>query len=180
VLAIFTLLGSHEQASDSSALPETYVEPAARRGFYARLANQKHSRHSLAMMRFRWLVCFVCGACSAGSDTSSERHAFEDGAGRACEAALEKTSSSAASLSVAVSCDGDGKQCSKEAKPCFQLNVDDLNQGLYNCPACCRGSASSFVAADCSALVCETDADCVYSRARCLGGACSCPNGICE
>jgi len=124
-----------------------------------------------------WLTCV---ACSAGGDTISERHAFIDAEGRSCLATLEKSSPNARSLGQAVSCDGYSRQCSTEAQPCFQLNVDDTTNQVNNCPACCHGSATSFNAAECSALTCELDADCVYSRAQCLGGACVCPDGVCE
>ncbi len=126
---------------------------------------------------FAWLAAV---ACSAGSDTSSEQHAFTDDAGRSCQAALEKSSPDTPSLSQSVSCDGEARQCSAESSPCFQLTVDDASQQVQNCPACCRGTASSFNSADCSRLLCKTDADCVYSRAQCLGGACVCENGLCE
>src|SRR6478752_375441 len=127
--------------------------------------------------------CFALwatSACSAGNDTISEHHAFTDAVGRSCQAVLEKTSASAPSLSDSVSCDSDAKQCSSESNPCFQLSVDDVSGEVRNCPACCKGTASSFTSSDCSALICNTDADCVYSRARCVGGACVCTNGICE
>lgn len=132
------------------------------------------------MLRLGLSAWLACVACSAGGDTISEPHAFSDGAGRVCRATLERPSPGAASLTQSVSCEGDARQCSKESAPCFQLNVDAMSAQLNNCPACCRGSASSFNSAECSALVCEIDADCVYSRAQCLGGACVCPKGICE
>lgn len=132
------------------------------------------------MSRSGFLACFVCLACSAGADTTWEEHAFDDEAGRTCRARLEKASSSAASLSQAVSCDAEGKACSKDSQPCFQLNFDAMTEALYNCPACCLGTASSFVQAECSPLICATDADCVYARSQCVGGACVCPSGACE
>lgn len=95
-------------------------------------------------------------------------------------ATLEKTSPDAPSLSQSVSCTSEGKQCSREATPCFQLSVEAQKREVQNCPACCQGTASSFVSKDCSTLVCETDADCVYARATCQDGKCACPNGYCE
>lgn len=121
-----------------------------------------------------------CFACSAGGDTTREEHAFGDAAGRACQVTLEKSSPSAPSLSATVSCDGEGRQCSSEATSCFQLSVDDMSHRVLNCPACCRGTASSFISSDCSELRCQSDSDCVYARATCQDGACECPNGICE
>jgi len=132
------------------------------------------------MLRSVFVVALTCAACSAGGDTHAEKHPFGDSAGRSCEATLERTSASAPSVGESVACDGEPKQCSKASTPCFELTVDDETKQLNNCPACCRGTASSFVAAECSALVCVTDADCVYARAQCLGGACVCPNGLCE
>lgn len=126
------------------------------------------------------IACAVFIACSAGADTSPEPHAFADDAGRSCTATLEKTSPTARSVSQSVACDGEGRQCSKESNPCFQLTVNAETKQIENCPACCRGTATSYNSADCSALICETDVDCVYSRAQCVGGACVCPNGICE
>ncbi|HYP91221.1 MAG TPA: hypothetical protein VEQ59_23810 [Polyangiaceae bacterium] len=134
---------------------------------------------------WRW-ICGCClalcatVACSAGNDTISEEHSFTDGAGRSCRAVLEKTSVSAPSLSDTVSCDSGTRQCSAESKPCFQLSVDNDSGEVRNCPACCQGTASSFTSSDCSPLVCNTDADCVFARAQCVGGACTCENGICE
>jgi len=132
------------------------------------------------MLRSGILACLACVSCSAGGDTSTEKHAFSDSAGRVCDATLEKSSPATPSVTASVSCDGEGRQCSAESTACFELTVDDVTNQLANCPACCRGSASSFVSADCSALVCVTDVDCVYSRAQCVGGACVCPSGVCE
>jgi hypothetical protein len=159
---------------------ESRVKLAAERSPEARLAKQKHPRHPVAMLRSGLSLWLTCVACSAGGDTVSEQHDFSDSAGRSCRATLEKASPGTPSLTQAVSCEGYSRQCSTESRPCFQLNVDDMSEQINNCPACCRGSASSFNSTECSALVCETDADCVYARAQCLGGACVCPDGICE
>jgi hypothetical protein len=131
--------------------------------------------------RLRALLALLTAlACSSGKDTTAEEHAFDDARGHVCRATLEKTSPSAPSVSQSVSCEGDARQCSTEATPCFQLNVDGESTEVRNCPACCKGTASSFVASDCSSLVCENDAGCVYARARCQDGVCVCPNGYCE
>jgi hypothetical protein len=155
------------------------------------LANQKHSRHPVAMLRWLagardarplhvGLALLTAVACSSGKDTTAEQHAFHDDGGRQCRATLEKTSPNAPSVSESVSCEGEGKPCSAEARACFQLNVDDASNQVRNCPACCKGTASSFVSSECSALICEVDTDCVYARAQCQDGVCVCPNGICE
>ncbi len=125
------------------------------------------------------VTCFVLG-CSSGRATTEEQHDFSDSAGRTCQAKLAKTSPTTPPVSEAVSCEGDTKQCSPESKPCFELSIDRESDAIRNCPACCRGSASSFVSADCSPLVCATDADCVYRQAKCQAGACTCPNGFCD
>jgi hypothetical protein len=132
------------------------------------------------MLRVALLGWLSCVACSADADTSAEQHVFTDAAGRSCEATLEKSSPSAPSLSQSVRCDGDARQCSPEASACFQLTIDDMTHQIHDCPACCRGTATSYREADCSALVCELDADCVFARAQCSGGACVCPSGGCE
>jgi hypothetical protein len=126
-----------------------------------------------------WLLCLSL-ACSSGKATTREQHGFSDAVGHACQATLEKTSSSSPVVSESVSCDREAKQCSSEATPCFQLSIDRVSYAIVNCPACCKGSASSFAKADCSPLVCETDADCVYAQAKCADGACSCPTGYCD
>ncbi len=130
----------------------------------------------------RLALLMTCGvlACSSGRATTEEQHDFNDDAGRDCHAQLAKTSPTTPPVSQTVSCQGDGKQCSAESKPCFELSIDHDSYAIRNCPACCRGSASSFVSADCSALVCTTDADCVYRQAKCVDGACTCPNGYCD
>ena len=132
------------------------------------------------VLRSAPLLLVGAAACSAGNVAVSEEHAFSDGSGRSCRATLEKASASSPSLSSSIGCDGEAKQCSKESAACFQLSVDDTTFGVRNCPACCKGTASSYLAADCSALVCNTDVDCVYARATCVGGACVCANGVCE
>src|SRR5262245_31239181 len=77
-------------------------------------AEQKHSRHAVAS-----LCISIALACSSEKDTTAEVHAFIDEQGRQCRATLEKTSPSAPSLSVSVSCEGEGRQCSGESSPCF-------------------------------------------------------------
>jgi hypothetical protein len=132
------------------------------------------------MLRLARLLAFTALACSSGKATTDERHEFNDAAGRTCEAKLAKTSASSPPVSEAVSCEGDTKQCSAESKPCFELSVDRDSFEIRNCPACCRGSATSFTAADCSPLLCASDTDCVYRLAKCVAGSCSCPNGYCD
>ena len=119
-------------------------------------------------------------SCSSDDPTLKETHAFADAAGRHCQATLERTSISAPVVFSSVSCDGAGRECSSESSPCFQLSLPRDAIELRNCPACCLGSSSSFLSSECSALVCETDADCVYERASCSDGICTCPDGLCE
>ncbi|RYZ08421.1 MAG: hypothetical protein EOO73_08200 [Myxococcales bacterium] len=119
-------------------------------------------------------------ACAGGKETSPEEHDFSDARGRACRATLEKTSPGSPSVSESVSCEGDTRVCSSESAPCFELSVTTDTYAVMNCPACCRGSASSFLLDECSAVLCETDEDCVYQRAVCEDGACTCPEGVCE
>ena len=164
------------------------VRPAVAR---TRLAKSQRARHPVTMLqsasvigkpmrRGLALALLAAVACSAGNDTHAEQHPFSDGQGRTCRATLEKASPNAASVGESVSCEGETKQCSAESTPCFQLSIDATSGAVLNCPACCKGTASSFVSSDCSAIVCETDPDCVYTRAQCLNGACTCPNGVCE
>ena len=126
--------------------------------------------------------CLTCAlvACSSGKVTTTDKHDFNDGAGRTCEAALARTSPTSPPVSESVSCEGEAKQCSAESKPCFELSIDSASYEIRNCPACCRGSASSFTAADCSTLVCASAADCVFAQSQCVDGLCKCPNGFCE
>ncbi len=130
----------------------------------------------------RLVLLLTCGvlACSSGRATTDEHHDFSDDRGRTCQATLEKTSPTTPPISEAVSCDGDARHCSEESTPCFELSIDRDSYAIRNCPACCHGSASSFVAADCSPLVCASNADCVYRQAKCQDGACTCPNGYCD
>ena len=127
-------------------------------------------------------VCALCVlmACSSGGQTKPEEHDFSDDAGRACQATLERTSPSAPVVSQSVSCDSAAKQCSSESAPCFELNIDATTYQIRNCPACCKGSASSFVLADCSTVLCAADSDCVYAQAKCQTGICTCPQGSCD
>jgi len=126
------------------------------------------------------VVACALAACSSGGQTKSERHDFSDDTGRSCQATLERTSPTAPVVGESVSCDSAGKQCSHDASPCFQLNIDATSFQIRNCPACCEGSASSFVLADCNALVCTTDSDCVFGQAKCEAGSCTCPQGFCD
>jgi hypothetical protein len=119
-------------------------------------------------------------ACAGGKETTPEEHPFNDAQGRTCRATLEKTSPSAPSVSESVSCEGSPRACSGEATPCFELNVTTDTYAVTNCPACCRGSASSYVSEECSPVLCESDDDCIYARAVCSSGACQCPEGVCE
>ena len=129
--------------------------------------------------RVLWLALLV-SACSSNDDTTKEQHAFVDADGRSCQAMLEKTSPSAPVLSQAISCDGEGRDCSAESRACFQLSINAETFEIQNCPACCQGAASSYYAADCSGITCTTGADCVYERAICTDGACFCPGGACD
>ncbi len=132
------------------------------------------------MLRIAALLAGLSLGCSSGKATSDEEHDFTDGAGRSCHAKLAKTSPTSAPVSESVTCEGETKRCSAESKPCFELSVDSESFAIQNCPACCRGSASSFVSADCSPVLCASDGDCVYRLAKCVEGACSCPNGSCD
>jgi hypothetical protein len=138
-------------------------------------------RSSLGSCAWRALTLLSCvAACAGGKETSPEAHLFTDARGRSCRATLEKTSPSTPSVSESVTCEGPSRVCSQESTPCFELNVTMDTYAIMNCPACCRGSATSFVLAECSAVRCETDADCVYERAVCVSGECQCPDGVCE
>ena len=118
-------------------------------------------------------------ACSS-DDTFEELHAFTDSASRSCEAQLVKTSPTSPSVGQSISCDGTGRTCSDQSASCFVLSLDTETRLLRNCPACCKGAASSFFNDECSSLVCESDADCVYAEATCVEGLCSCASGYCE
>jgi hypothetical protein len=125
-----------------------------------------------------WLTLLVL-SCSSDDDTIKESHDFADEAGRACRATLERTSTSSPVVFSSVACDGIGRGCSSESTPCFQLSVADDTVELLNCPACCIGDSSSFVTSQCSRVVCESDADCIYTEATCKNGACACADGHC-
>ena len=127
-----------------------------------------------------WLLFGSLLGCSSDDDTIKERHDYQDNSGRSCQATLEKTRAGSPSISQSVSCDGEPKACSGESSACFVLSVEPMSEAIRNCPACCKGSSSSFVDDDCSAVVCQTDSDCVYAEAECLAGLCSCPGGYCE
>jgi hypothetical protein len=126
------------------------------------------------------LTVLTALACSGSDDTIKETHDFGDATGRVCQATLERTGESSPVVFSSVQCDGAGRECSSESTPCFQLSVAMAGMELRNCPACCKGSSSSFVDSECSAVVCEIDADCVYPEASCLQGVCTCPGGRCE
>jgi len=134
----------------------------------------------MPMLRLALLLALASLACSSGKATTDELHDFSDDKGHTCQAKLAKTSPTSPPVSESVSCDGEAKQCSAESQPCFELSVDRDSFAIRNCPACCRGTASSFVSAECSAVLCVSDADCVYRQAKCLEGACTCPNGSCD
>jgi hypothetical protein len=128
--------------------------------------------------RVLWLALAVL-SCSSDDDTIKETHDFVDAAGRACQATLERTSTSSPVVFSSVACDGAGKACSSESTPCFQLSVADGTVELLNCPACCIGDSSSFVTSECSQVVCETHSDCIYTEATCTDGFCACADGHC-
>jgi hypothetical protein len=125
---------------------------------------------------------YAVAACSSSGNTIEETRDFSDDQGRNCQAKLKRTSLHAPAVSDSVSCDSPSKQCSSEASPCFELSVADKanHYTLRNCPACCSGTASSFVSADCSPVVCSADTDCVFGLAQCQNGTCSCPDGVCD
>jgi hypothetical protein len=126
-----------------------------------------------------WLL-LASSACSSNDDTIEQTYDYADSTGRACQATLEKTSPGSPSVNQSVSCDGAPKACSGESSPCFVLSVDPENEAIRNCPACCKGNSSSFVGTECSIVVCETEADCVYGKSTCVSGLCNCPGGYCE
>jgi hypothetical protein len=132
----------------------------------------------------RWVsVCvLVLGACASSGAGIEESREFVDALGRACQAKLSRTSEHASAVSESVTCDRMPRECSGESRACFELSTGKKEDGyaLRNCPACCLGTASSFAMAECSPVVCTTDADCIFGRAKCEGGACVCPNGICD
>ena len=126
-----------------------------------------------------WLVLGAL-SCSSDDPTIEETHDFVDAAERQCQATLERTSEGSPVVFSSVSCSGAGRECSSESSPCFQLSIAPRSIELRNCAACCKGSSSSFVDGDCSAVVCEGNADCVYPNAECEAGVCTCPNGSCD
>lgn len=126
-----------------------------------------------------WIVWALVPACSS-VNTTSEQHPFNDDAGRMCQATLEKASVSGSLVTQSVSCDGSSRSCSTESTSCFVLSVDSETLQVRNCPACCKGTSSSFYSADCATVVCATDADCIYTQATCSSGVCSCPPGVCD
>ena len=134
----------------------------------------------MPMLRLRLLLALAPLACSSGKVTTDERHEFNDSAGHNCSATLAKTSPTSPPVSESVSCEGETKQCSAESRPCFELSIDKDSFAIENCPACCRGTASSFVSADCSPVLCASNSDCIYRQAKCVEGACTCPNGYCD
>ena len=143
----------------------------------ASVARDPLRRHALRLAAW---TSYALLACSSGKPTTQEQHDFSDASGRVCQATLDKTSPGAPAVKESVSCDGAAAQCSSESSPCFQLSIDRDSYAVRNCPACCKGTASSFAAVDCSPVVCAVDSDCVYAQAKCLNGACSCPSGYCD
>jgi hypothetical protein len=137
-------------------------------------------QRSIPVLRLALFWALGSLACSSGKVTTDESHDFSDSAGHTCRAKLAKTSPSSPPVSESVSCEGETKQCSAEAQPCFELSIDSESFAIRNCPACCRGTASSFVSAECSPVSCASDGDCIYRQAKCLDGACTCPNGSCD
>lgn len=134
-----------------------------------------------AVLRTSWVwIALASGACSSDDDTIEERHGFADADGRVCQATVEKARADAPVLSVAVECEGGSRTCSSDARSCFQLDVAPETFEILNCPACCRGAASSFFAVDCSPVTCRTAADCVYESASCTAGVCVCATGACD
>jgi len=122
------------------------------------------------------------GACSSSGEGIKETRNFTDSQGRNCQASLRRDSAHAPAASEGVACDGASRQCSTESTPCFELSVATQEDGyvLRNCPACCLGTASSFVFADCNPVACTANADCVFALATCEAGRCVCANGECE
>lgn len=138
-------------------------------------------RATWTLNRTTWLsIAVAVAGCSSNDDTIAEEHSFNDAAGRACEARLERPGESSPVVFSKVACDGVGRDCSSESTPCFQLSVERDGTELRNCPACCKGSSSSFVSTECSAVLCDTATDCVYAEAECTDGVCHCPGGRCE
>ena len=184
---IFNPVGAFEQAFDRIGPTRNLHDNCSA----TLLVKPKHSRHHVvmkrrasvawpSMLRLAPLLALSALACSSGKATTSEDHAFDDGAGRTCHAKLAKTSPTTPPVGETVTCEGEARQCSAESAPCFELNVDRETFAIKNCPACCRGSASSFTSADCSPVLCASDADCIYRQAKCVDGACTCPNGYCD
>jgi hypothetical protein len=132
------------------------------------------------LRRVTWLSLVVLLACSSNEDTVKETHDFADATGRVCQATLERTGATSPVVFSSVECDGAARKCSADSRPCFQLSVERDGTELRNCPACCRGSSSSFVGSECNAVVCDSSADCVYPEAECTSGICTCPGGRCE
>lgn len=129
-------------------------------------------------------IATVCalGACSSSGNVIEETRAFTDAQGRNCQTKLQRTSAHAPAVSDSVTCDGASRQCSSESTTCFELSVATQENGyvLRNCPACCLGTASSFLSADCTPVACAADTDCVFALAACENGQCRCPGGECE
>jgi hypothetical protein len=134
------------------------------------------------MKRWASVCVLVLGACASSGAGIEESREFSDALGRACQAKLSRTSQHAPALSESVTCNGMARECSGESRPCFELSTGKKDDGyaLGNCPACCLGTASSFVMSECSPVVCTVDADCIFGGATCEGGTCVCPSGICD
>ena len=102
------------------------------------------------MKRWASVCVLVLGACASSGAGSEESRSFSDALGRACQAKLSRTSEHAPAVSEAVTCDSMPRECSGESHACFELSTGKKEDGyaLRNCPACCLGTASSFVTAD--------------------------------
>lgn len=177
-------LRAAEQAFDAHSTLGSGGSPYQR----SRVAIEKLSRHhgdvfetfGGSMLRLVTGALLALPACSSNDDTITEDHVFSDAQGRICRATLERKGESSPVVFSKVSCDGAGRECSSESTPCFQLSVAPDGTELRNCPACCKGSSSSFVSSQCNAVLCRTQSDCVYADASCTDGVCQCPGGRCE
>ena len=143
---------------------------------------KRWSRRAVPLLLWSALfLAYVTVACSSTGDLVHEARAFNDAEGRVCSAKLAKTSQTSPAVSESVSCDSGAKQCSSDTKACFELSVagEADAYAIRNCPACCLGTASSFVTSECTTVVCSANADCIFAHAKCQDGTCVCPLGSC-